>query len=117
MVNARFIDKTGNEYSLNSFNGKLTLFEFWTTGCANCPESIAKFHELAEQYKSNKSVDFKVVNINLGKRHNDKIFEQIESAIKLERLYTDEDIFKQLNFNVAPTILVLDQQGKIVYFG
>lgn len=117
MVNARFIDKIGNEYSLNSFKGKLTLFEFWTTSCSQCLESIAKFHELAERYKSNKNVDFRVVNINLGKRHNENIFEQIESEIKLKRLYTNEEIFKQLNFNAAPTILVLDQQGKIVYFG
>ncbi|WCM41074.1 TlpA family protein disulfide reductase [Flavobacterium sp. CBA20B-1] len=112
-----FLDEKGNEVPLNSFQGKLTLFEFWTTSCAQCPESISKFHELAEQYKSNKNIDFKVVNINLGKRHNEKIFKKIESSITLEKLYASELIFKQLNFNVAPTVLVIDPQGKIVYFG
>lgn len=110
-------DEIQKTVSLNSFHGKLTLFEFWTTSCSQCPESIAKFHELAEQYKSNKNVDFRVVNINLGKRQNKKTFDKIESKIKLKKLYTSEIIFKQLNFNVAPTVLVMDARGKIVYFG
>lgn len=112
-----FLDETGKKVALDSFQGKLTLFEFWTTSCSQCPESIAKFHELAEHYESNKSVDFKVVNINLGKRHNEKIFEKLESEIKLKKLYANEDIFKQLNFNAAPSVLILDAQGGIVYFG
>lgn len=110
-------DEIQKTVSLNSFHGKLTLFEFWTTSCSQCPESIAKFHELAEQYKSNQSVDFRVVNINLGKRQNEKIFNKIESKIKLKKLYTSDLIFKQLNFNVAPTVLVMNPQGEIVYFG
>ena len=117
MVNTKLIDKAGNEYFLNSFKGKLTLFEFWTTSCAQCPESIANFQNLANQYESNKNIDFRVVNINLGKRHNENIFKQIESEIKLEKLYANEDIFKQLNFNAAPSVLILDVQGGIVYFG
>lgn len=112
-----FLDETGKKITLDSFQGKLTLFEFWTTSCAQCPESIANFQDLANQYKSNKSVDFRVVNINLGKRHNQERFNKIEATIYLNRLYTDKKIYKQLNFNVAPTLLVMDPKGKIVYFG
>lgn len=112
-----FLDEKGKEVALNSFQGKLTLFEFWTTSCAQCPESIANFQKLANQYKSNKNIDFKVVNINLGKRHNQERFHKIEATIYLNKLYTDKQIYKQLNFNVAPTLLVMDSQGKIVYFG
>lgn len=117
LKNVTFLDETGKEVVLNSFQGKLTLFEFWTTSCAQCPESIANFQNLAKQYKSNKNIDFKVVNINLGKRHNQERFNKIESTIYLNKLYTDKQIYKQLNFNVAPTLLVMDPQGKIVYFG
>ena len=57
------------------------------------------------------------MNINLGKRHNQERFNKIESTIYLNKLYTDRQIYNQLNFNVAPTVLVLDEQGGIVYFG
>jgi len=117
LEDVRFNDELGNEYILNDFKEKLVLFEFWTTSCSQCPESIAEFQELAEKYKSNENIDFRVVNINLGKRQNQDVFDKIESKIKLEKLYVNELIFKQLNFNVAPTVLVLDVQGKIVYFG
>ena len=113
----KFVDEFGNNHDINEFKGKLTLFEFWTTACSQCPESIAKFHELSNQYKSNKNVDFRVVNINLGKQHNEKIFKKLESEIKLKKLYTNKDIFKQLNFNAAPSILILNARGDVVYFG
>lgn len=112
-----FLDETRKEVTLNSVQGKLTLFEFWTTSCAQCPESIANFQNLANEYKSNKNIDFKVVNINLGKRHNQDIFNKIESTIYLNKLYTDKQIYKQLNFNVAPTLLIMNAKNEVVYFG
>lgn len=112
-----FLDETGKKVALDSFQGKLILFEFWTTSCGQCPESIANFQYLSNQYKSNNNIDFKVVNINLGKRHNQKIFDKIESDIRLKKLYTSEEIFDQLNFNAAPAILVLNENGEIIYFG
>lgn len=117
LKNVTFLDETRKEVALNSFQGKLTLFEFWTTSCAQCLESIANFQNLADQYKLNKNIDFRVVNIHLGKRHNQERFNKIESTIYLNKLYSSEIIFKQLNFNVAPTVLVIDLKGDIVYFG
>ncbi|HUH25382.1 MAG TPA: TlpA disulfide reductase family protein [Flavobacterium sp.] len=114
---AQFIDESGNKHTLKTFKGKLTLFEFWTTSCSNCPKSLAQFHELAEQYKSNQNIDFRVVNINLGAKQNETTFSKLESTIKLKKLYASNLIFKQLNFKAAPAILVLDAQGKIAYFG
>ncbi|UUV22537.1 TlpA family protein disulfide reductase [Paenimyroides aestuarii] len=112
-----FLDEKGNEVPLNSFQGKLTLLEFWTTSCAQCPGSIANFQNLANQYKSNKNIDFKVVNINLGQRHNQDRFNKIDSTIYLNKLYTDKQIYKKLNFNVAPTLLIMNAKNEVVYFG
>ncbi len=117
LKNVTFLDEKGKEVPINTFKGKLTLFEFWTTSCSQCPESIANFQNLADLYKSNKNIDFRVVNINLGKRHNNERFAKIESTIYLNKLYTDKQIYKQLNFNVAPTILIINTKNEVVYFG
>ena len=113
----RFKDNIGKEYSLDDFKGKLTLLEFWTTSCSQCPESISKFQEMADKYKFNESIDFRVVNINLNKQQNVSIFNKIESKIKLKKLYANKTIFEQLNFIAAPSILVVNKYGEIVYFG
>lgn len=112
-----FVNDENQEFYLKSFKGKITLFEFWTTSCPNCPESIAEFHKLANQYKSYKDIDFRLVNINLGVNQNEEIFKKIDSLITLNKLYTNESIFKHLNFNTVPTILIINRKGEIIYFG
>lgn len=113
----RFADKEGNEYALNMFKGKLTVFEFWTIYCPNCPESMSKFQSLADEYKSDMRVDFKLVNVQVGTDKKINRIEKMEDPFYLNKFYTDNELFTQLNFNTVPAVLVIDSQGEVVYLG
>jgi len=113
----RFADKKGNEYALSSFKDKLTLFEFWTIYCPNCPESMTKFQSLANEYKNDKRVDFKLVNVQVGTNKKLNRIEKMEAPFHLDKLYAENELFIQLNFNTVPAVLVIDSQGEVVYLG
>ncbi|PJR04749.1 TlpA family protein disulfide reductase [Avrilella dinanensis] len=112
---AGFRDKEGNQFGFESFKGKLTVLEFWSVVCANCPESMTKVQNFAEQYKNDERIDFYLVNVEL--KENDRRLKKIEDQYHLKKLYIEKDKFEELNIQVTPGMIVLNPEGKIVFAG
>lgn len=111
----KFRDKEGNQYSFDSFKGKLTILEFWSVVCVNCPESMTKVQNFAEQYKNDERIDFYLVNVEL--KENDRRLKKIEDQYHLKKLYIEKDKFEELNIQATPGMIVLNPEGEIVFAG
>ena len=61
-----FLDGQNNQISLNDFNGKLILLNFWATWCAPCKEEMPSLDNLQANPELNK---IKIFAINIGKEN------------------------------------------------
>lgn len=110
------IDKTdGAKISLKDLEGKPAVLVFWTAWCPICKEEAPKINKLAEQFES-KGVQ--VVGINIGES-DARINEGIKSfgikyAVAKDR---DTAVSKSYKVRGTPTIIFLNKNGVVEYFG
>lgn len=117
-----FYDANLNNIELNKIKDKVIVLDFWTTSCGYCFREFPEFEKLALEYTKSEKICFYAVNI-IHKR--DSIENVIKGAKKLGYKFpflftTQTDVeFIQKLFNVYlfPTVVILDKEGKIVYYG
>ncbi|MBC7848747.1 MAG: TlpA family protein disulfide reductase [Chitinophagaceae bacterium] len=103
----------GKNVSTASFNGKLTLLDFWEVWCGPCIESMPKVQELFKKYNG-RGLDV------YGIMSEDK---QLESAKKIvakkqisfPMLIGTDAVKNTFNLNAVPLYVLIDRSGKIVF--
>ncbi|MCU0469861.1 MAG: TlpA family protein disulfide reductase [Arcicella sp.] len=95
---------------------KLTVIDFWATWCKPCLQSIPHLISLQEEYKL-KGVNFAGISVD-GPRSVSKVSPLVES-LKINYpvlLDFNSDIFRQYNINNLPSLVIINEKNKIVYF-
>lgn len=95
---------------------KLTVIDFWATWCKPCLQSIPHLIGLQEEYKL-KGVNFAGISVD-GPRSVSKVSPLVES-LKINYpvlLDFNSDIFRQYNINNLPSLVIINEKNKIVYF-
>ena len=98
--------------SLEDFDNKLVIINFWATWCAPCREEMPSLDIL----QSNKKIkNLIILPINVGKENIDKakkFFEDLE--IKNLQLYYDDSVKLANNFSLIglPTTIFINKDGK-----
>lgn len=106
-----------NIKSLN--NNRMVILDFWTTSCTPCFKNFPLFESYFKKYKDDSSINFFSVNIpnrgeSIGVAEN--IIKDLGYTFPV--LYTPNDsILNLLNFNIVPTVIVIDKHKNIIYRG
>ena len=106
-----FLDVKNQKVSLNDYNGKLILLNFWATWCTPCKEEMPSLDFL----KKNKNLNnLEIFPINVGQDNINKaqiFFEELE--IKNLKLYFDSPITlaKKFRLRGIPTSILFNKEG------
>jgi len=109
------VSRTNEKFSSTIFlKNKLTLVDFWFSGCAPCR---AQFNTLKELYSQYSNKGFEIVGISKDRDTDKKEWEDIIVNEKLSwQQYWDmngKDTHR-LSINVFPTNFLIDSTGKII---
>ena len=107
-----FLDGQNNQLSLNDFNGKLILLNFWATWCAPCKEEMPSLDLL----QSNEKLDnLKIFPINVGKDNSEKSIVFFKD-LKIKNLnpYFDSPttLAKKFKLRGIPTTILFNKRGE-----
>jgi thiol-disulfide isomerase/thioredoxin len=95
---------------------KLTVVDFWATWCKPCLQSIPHLIGLQDEFKA-KGVNFVGISVD-GPRSVSKVSPLVES-LKINYpvlLDFNSDVFRQYNIVNLPSLAIVNEKNKIVYF-
>lgn len=111
--------KNGEMISTNSFKGKTTIIDFWSTSCGICYNKFPEFEKLHKMYEQDTNIIFYSIHIPTK-------YDSIEKSKKLldefnysfNKLYSlnPEDI---TNFDISffPILIIVNKDLEIIYRG
>ena len=111
-----------DDLSLNNtdFKGQTTVFFFWNTSCPYTPRYLPSLKKKQEKFSNNKAIKFYTVNIPLPRDSvkSDSIYLS-KHALNIERLKGPkiENMYKVFGQAPIPLTMILNPEGKIVYWG
>jgi thiol-disulfide isomerase/thioredoxin len=108
-------DFDDQSHSLDDYQGKVILLDFWYRGCPWCIRAMSQIDQIAQHYKDKPVV---VLGINVDKKLEDALL-VIE---KLKPGYTNlkgRDLIKKYGIEGYPTFVIIDQNGFVrrIYVG
>jgi len=113
------IDQYGNHITDQDIKGKITVIDFWFTGCGICFSEFPEIQRLYDAYKNNPSVFILAINKPIKKDTVGQAFAMIE-----ERNYTfptlipiNEELPEIFGVKEYPTIIIMDQAGTAIFRG
>ena len=112
VTNIAFRNSEDLMVSLEDFNNKLVIINFWATWCAPCREEMPSLDILQSNGKIKNLI---ILPINVGKENIDKakkFFEDLE--IKNLQLYYDDSVKLANNFSLIglPTTILINKNGE-----
>ena len=116
------LDQNEEEYLLSQWKGKVVVLDFWNTACAICFKKFPDYNNFFLHYSDNPEVAIYAVNLKLKQRTIKQIMATTEKLdYDFPFLYTTDSTAKkireQLNIIGVPTLVIIDQSGKVHYSG
>lgn len=103
----------GDTVKLSDLKGSLVLLEFYFPNCGGCLIAIPHINEIQEKYASK---GLKIYGIEFTKPDEKGLEEYMEEkAIQISTLYKGKEVAKEYGVTAAPTFVLIDKKGKIVY--
>jgi len=120
--NITLFDQNKEEYDLSQWKGKIVVLDFWNTACYICFKKFPIYNDFYFHYKDTPEVVICAVNLKLKQRTIEQIMATTEKLdYDFPFLYTTDSIAKkirnQLNIIGVPTLVIIDQRGKVYYSG
>lgn len=113
LPNYKFINLNGAIESLNDYNGKILVVDFWATWCGACEYQYPSFLEIASAYKDNKDVQF--VAISIDENMDSWKADALKKNKLIKQLHiTDKAILVDFNITSIPHYLVIGKNGEIL---
>ncbi len=106
-----FFNSESEKVSLNDFNSKLVIINFWATWCAPCKEEMPHLNRLKskDEFK-----DVEIIPINIADeeyRKSKEFFEDL-NINNLEIFYGSSlDLAKEFKLRGIPTTIFIDKEG------
>jgi len=113
------IDQYGNHIADQDLKGKITLIDFWFTGCGICFSEFPDIQKLYDTYKNNPSILILAINKPIKKDTIGQAYAMIK-----ERNFTfptlipaNEELPEIFGVTEYPTIIIMDQTGTVIFRG
>lgn len=111
-----WLNTGGTELSLQQFQGKVVLLDFWTYGCINCLHVIPDLKKLEEKYAD----ELVVIGVHSGKFTRESTTAGIRRFVQRYEIahpvVNDGDyrIWRSYGVRAWPTLVLIDPAGKLV---
>ena len=106
--------KTNKSVDVGQFRNKVVLVQYWATWCEPCKADLAQIRELQAKYGKD---GFEVVSISLDSRKTDLTTYLSKNPLPWYHIYEpgglDSRLANELGVLTLPTMLLLDQKGKV----
>lgn len=99
----------GKEYALADYRGKVVVLDFWNRGCGWCVVAMPQVKQLADDFRGQPVA---VLGMNLDKVESDARLVIEAASLNYPNLKA-ESIAETYHVTAYPTLLILDQTGKI----
>lgn len=110
--NAVFTDLDGNEVSIDAYEGKLILIDFWETWCGPCLQVFPAMQDLREEYPEKFDVLAVTVGMNEGPEEA-RVFAE-RNDYDFEFLYDENKVFQRLGGRGIPFKVFVDPAGNLI---
>lgn len=102
-------------FTLANQKGKLTVLNFWFIGCVPCMEEMPHLNKIAEKYKNKSDLTFLAVSIDSTERLKEFL---TKNRFDFQIVNDKHDMTRkfQANINGFPTTVIIDGEGKIVFY-
>ena len=102
-------DLDGKTHTLDQYRGKVLVLDFWYRGCGWCMRAMPQVKEVAKHYRGRPVAVF---GMNNDRKEEDAKFVVEKMALDYPVLRSEE-LPAKYGVNGFPTLIVIDQQGKI----
>lgn len=110
--NAVFTDLDGNEVSIDEYEGKLVLIDFWETWCGPCLQVFPAMQDLREEHPDKFEVLAVTVGLNEGPEEARQFVQR--NDYDFEFLYDENKVFQSLGGQGIPFKVFVDPDGNLV---
>lgn len=100
--------------SISQLNGKVILLDFWFKNCGACIASVPHLNALTEKYEGK---NFEILGINTWDSKADIDWFANKHQIAFPVLMNGKDLAEKYGIYAFPTLILIDQEGKILYSG
>jgi thiol-disulfide isomerase/thioredoxin len=122
VIDFKFQTEAGDTLSLSCFKGRYLLLDCWFTRCGYCYEAMPEVQKLYDAYKNNDHVAIYAMH---SRRSRDSENSGTGAAILKKNNYDfpclsidiEDDILRELGVNAYPTVLIFDEEGRLVFRG
>ena len=98
----------------SKFKGKVVLLEFWFKFCGPCVKAVPELNELTEKHKND---EFLLYGVEFRENFSKENLQEYVSKIKINYpvLYNGKKLAKKYSIGAAPTFMIIDKKGNIIY--
>lgn len=98
----------------SKFKGKVVLLEFWFKFCGPCVKAVPQLNAMQQKYKDS---NFLLYGIEFREDFSRENLQEYVSKVKIKYpvLYKGKNLANQFSIGSAPTIMILDKKGNIIY--
>lgn len=104
----------GELINLSKLTGDVVLLEFWFKNCGACEAAVQPINKLYDNYKDK---NFKLYGVEFVEDYNKEELQKHvrKQEVKYPILYKGKELALQYGVRSAPTFMIIDKQGKVVY--
>lgn len=112
LAEATFTDLEGEEISIDDFEGKIVLFDFWETWCGPCLQVFPALDSLQNEYPDN----FVVVTVNLNESDTPEDVEAFRDEHEYDFVYAidTEKVGSEIIRLGIPFKVFMDENGYLI---
>jgi len=110
------IFKENDSITLQDYNGKYVILDFWYKDCFPCIKAIASLNELRTKYSAKDLVILGLNPFDNKEKNKKKLNDFIEiNKMSYPTIFVDHKVTKEYKVRAYPTFYIIDTKGKIVY--
>jgi thiol-disulfide isomerase/thioredoxin len=107
-------DIHGNQFTRNGLKGKITVINIWFIGCPPCEMERPALNELTKFYQERKDIIFLSF---AAKNTREQVVKYMENnAILYNAFPMDKEFIKKFEIHEYPVNIVVDRNGKCLYY-